>query len=133
MSIAWGLPYLSTMLGMKQVYPGRYEPEMLLKLIVSENVTFSHCVPTIMHMLVTSPAIKDFDLSNWKVIIGGSALSKGLCKTALDHGINLYSAYGMSETCPLLTMANLKENMLDWDIDRQIEMRCRMGLPAPQR
>jgi len=128
---AWGLPYLSTMLGMKQVYPGRYEPEMLLKLIVSENVTFSHCVPTIIHMLVTSPAIKDFDLSNWKVIIGGSALSKGLCKTALDHGINLYSAYGMSETCPLLTVANLKENMLDWDIDRQIEMRCRMGLPAP--
>jgi len=128
---AWGIPYLSTMLGVKQVYPGRYEPEMLLKLIVSENVTFSHCVPTIIHMLLTSPAIKDFDLSHWKVVIGGSALSKGLCKVALDHGINLYSAYGMSETCPLLTMANLKPNMLAWGIDRQIEMRCRAGLPAP--
>jgi fatty-acyl-CoA synthase len=128
---AWGLPYLSTMLGMKQVYPGRYEPETILKLIVREGVTFSHCVPTIMHMLVTSPEIEDSDLSTWKVIIGGSALSKGLCKTALDHGVNLYSAYGMSETCPLLTVANLKENMLDWEIDRQIEMRCRMGLPAP--
>ena len=27
---AWGVPYLATMLGTKQVYPGRYEPELLL-------------------------------------------------------------------------------------------------------
>ena len=68
------------MLGTKQVYPGRYEPEMLLKLIVAEKVTFSHCVPTIMHMLVSSPAVKQVDLSRWKVVIGGSALPKGLCR-----------------------------------------------------
>ncbi|MFP3526139.1 AMP-binding protein, partial [Pantoea sp. SIMBA_072] len=29
---AWGIPYAATMLGMKQVYPGRYEPDMLVKL-----------------------------------------------------------------------------------------------------
>ena len=28
---AWGLPYVATALGIKQVYPGRYAPEMLLK------------------------------------------------------------------------------------------------------
>ncbi len=49
------MPYLMTLLGAKQVYPGRYEPEMLLKLILTENVTYSHCVPTIMNMLVTKP------------------------------------------------------------------------------
>ena len=27
---AWGLPYVATMLGLKQVYPGRYVPEALL-------------------------------------------------------------------------------------------------------
>ncbi|MCP4721646.1 MAG: AMP-binding protein, partial [Desulfobacteraceae bacterium] len=105
---AWGMPYLMTLLGAKQVYPGRYEPEMLLKLIVGEKVSYSHCVPTIMNMLVTSPAIKDLDLRDWKVIIGGSSLSKGLCREALGYGINLYTGYGMSETCPLLTLANLK-------------------------
>jgi fatty-acyl-CoA synthase len=25
---AWGLPYVATMLGLKQVYPGRYDPEL---------------------------------------------------------------------------------------------------------
>jgi fatty-acyl-CoA synthase len=128
---AWGIPYLCTMLGTKQVYPGKYEPEMLLKLIVSQNVTFSHCVPTIIHMLVSSPVIKKLDLSRWKVVIGGSALSRGLCEAGLENGINLYTAYGMSETCPLLTVANLKPHMMDWDAERQVEMRCRTGLPVP--
>jgi fatty-acyl-CoA synthase len=128
---AWGMPYLFTMLGTKQVYPGKYEPEMLLKLIVSQKVTFSHCVPTIIHMLVSSPAVKQLDLSRWKVVIGGSAMSRGLCKAGLENQINLYSAYGMSETCPLLTVANLKPHMQAWDADRQVEMRCRTGLPVP--
>lgn len=128
---AWGMPYLMTMLGAKQIYPGRYEPEMLLKLLASEKVTFSHCVPTIMNMLVTSPAINNVDLEGWKVIIGGSALSKGLCKEALKHGINIYTGYGMSETCPILTLANLKPHMRGWDEDEQINVRCKTGLPTP--
>ncbi|THB76235.1 MAG: fatty acid--CoA ligase [Desulfobacteraceae bacterium] len=128
---AWGMPYLMTMLGAKQIYPGRYEPEMLLKLIVGQKVTYSHCVPTILNMLVSSPGIKNIDLSGWKVIIGGSALSKGLCKQALDHGINVFTGYGMSETCPLLTLANIKPHLMESDPDEQVSIRCRTGLPVP--
>jgi fatty-acyl-CoA synthase len=128
---AWGMPYLMTLLGAKQVYPGRYEPEMLLKLIVGEKVTYSHCVPTIMTMLVTSPSIHKVDLKGWKVIIGGSALPRGLCKEALKHGINLYTGYGMSETCPLLTLANIKPQMMDRDEEELIDIRCKTGLPVP--
>ncbi len=126
---AWGMPYLMTMLGAKQVYPGRYEPEMLLGLVAKEKVTFSHCVPTIMHMLLSCSAIDSCDLTNWKVIIGGSALPSGMCKAALDRGINIYTGYGMSETCPVLTLANLKPHMLEWKEEDQIKMRCRTGLP----
>ena len=128
---AWGMPYLFTMMGNKQVYPGKYEPEMLLKLILNEKVTFSHCVPTIIHMLLNSPVIDKIDLSKWTVVIGGAALPKGLCKAALKQNINIYGAYGMSETCPLLTVANLKEHMLDWDKNEQTNIRCRTGLPVP--
>lgn len=128
---AWGMPYLFTMLGARQVYPGRYEPAMILKLVVTEKVTFSHCVPTIIHMLVNSPVIKTVDLSTWKVVIGGSALPRGLCEAAMGAKINLYSAYGMSETCPLLTVAHIKPHMESWDEDRQIDIRCKTGLPIP--
>lgn len=34
---AWGFPYIATSLGIKQVYPGKYAPEMLLKLIDKEK------------------------------------------------------------------------------------------------
>jgi fatty-acyl-CoA synthase len=128
---AWGMPYLMTLLGAKQVYPGRYEPEMLLKLILTENVTYSHCVPTIMNMLVTSPAIHKVDLKGWKVIIGGSALSRGLCEQALKHGINLYTGYGMSETCPILTLAMIKPHLMEAEADEQVAIRCMTGLPIP--
>ncbi|MCP4115506.1 MAG: fatty acid--CoA ligase [Desulfobacteraceae bacterium] len=128
---AWGMPYLFTMLGNRQVYPGRYEPAMILKLVTTEKVTFSHCVPTIIHMLVNSPVMETTDLSAWKVVIGGSALPRGLCAAAMKAKINLYSAYGMSETCPLLTVAHIKPHMVDWDEDKLIDIRCKTGLPIP--
>jgi len=53
---AWGMPYVATLLGLKQVYPGRYAPETLLRLIEREKVTFSHGVPTLMHMVLSNPA-----------------------------------------------------------------------------
>src|SRR5574343_1994220 len=30
---AWGFPYLATMMGVKQVYPGRYQPDLICRLI----------------------------------------------------------------------------------------------------
>ncbi len=130
---AWGFPFLATMLSAKQVYPGRYEPEMLLKLILKEGVTFSHCVPTIMSMLVNSPAAKQFQaqLSRWKVIIGGSALTKGLAKAAADLGIELFQGYGMSETAPIMSLTYLNEVERKLSSDEQIEYRTRAGRIAP--
>ena len=126
---AWGMPYLMTLLGAKQVYPGKYDPASLLKFVSQYKVSFSHCVPTILHMLLSHPAAAGCDLTDWKVIIGGSALSRGLCKQALGHGINVFTGYGMSETCPILTLANFKPHMLQWSEDEKITIRCRTGLP----
>ena len=103
----WGFPYAATMLGLRQVYPNRYDPETILRLIDSEAVTFSHCVPTVLSMLLDHPNSKKVNLSRWKVIIGGSALSKSLQRRASELGIRLHAAYGMSETCPFLTVADL--------------------------
>ncbi|MFW2365654.1 MAG: fatty acid--CoA ligase [Desulforhopalus sp.] len=128
---AWGMPYLFTMMGAKQVYLGRYEPAKILSMIEREGVTFSHCVPTIMQMILSDPEAQSTDLSNWKVLIGGSALSKGLCKEAASKGINIFAAYGMSETCPLVTIATPKPHMEDWSDKQLLDIRTRTGLPVP--
>ncbi|WP_068548793.1 fatty acid--CoA ligase [Thermosulfidibacter takaii] len=127
---AWGVPYVATFLGVKQIYPGRYEPELILKLFVKERVTFSHCVPTILHMVLSHPATKNVDFSGWKVIIGGSALPKGLCRAAWERGIRVTTGYGMSETCPVLTLAQLKPHMFDWDQERKIDVYTKTGFPV---
>ncbi|MDH3688592.1 MAG: fatty acid--CoA ligase [Gammaproteobacteria bacterium] len=128
---AWGIPYVATLMGVKQVYPGRYVPEKLLELIAREKVTFSHCVPTILHMLLSSPAIQGIDLSGWKVIIGGSAMPKALAKRATELGIDVMSGYGLSETCPVLTIAQLDASMLEQGMERQLELRCKAGRALP--
>ena len=128
---AWGVPYAATVLGVKQVYPGRYDPEMLVNLLVKEKVTFSHCVPTILQMLLASPVVQTLDLSGWKVIIGGSALPRGLAKAAMNMGIDIYSGYGMSETCPVLSLALLEPDQLDADAGTQLDIRTTTGRPIP--
>lgn len=128
---AWGMPFVATMLGLKQVYPGKYEPPMLLKLILGEKVTFSHCVPTILQTIVSAPAVKGFDLSKWKVVIGGAALPKGLAMDAHKLGIKVYAGYGMSETAPVLTISNLKPVMETWDEEKKLDRMIKTGIVVP--
>lgn len=123
---AWGFPYAATLLGIKQVYPGRYTPANLLRLIAQEGATFSHCVPTILQMLLSAPEAADTDFSNLKMLIGGSALPRGLAESALARGINLYTGYGMSETCPVLTFS-----VLDPENEKALEPRLKAGNPVP--
>jgi fatty-acyl-CoA synthase len=128
---AWGYPYVATMLGVKQVYPGPYEPEKLLKLIEDEKVTYSHCVPTILQMLLSCPAVKDVDLSNWKVVIGGARLPKGLARAAKQLGVEIHAGYGMSETGPVMTMAAPQEYMLEWEEPQLLDVIIKTGKPIP--
>jgi fatty-acyl-CoA synthase len=128
---AWGVPYMATMLGIKQIYAGRYDPALLVKLLITEKVTFSHCVPTILQMLVSSPIVKTLDLSKWKVLIGGSAMTKALAKSAMDLGIQVFMGYGMSETAPIMAATYLNEERMNADINTQLEYRTKAGTIAP--
>jgi fatty-acyl-CoA synthase len=128
---AWGVPYVATMLGVKQVYPGRYVPDQLLELVEKEGVTFSHCVPTILHMLLRHPHARRMDLSGWKLIIGGAAMSRALCLEAMERGIDVFTGYGMSETCPILTISHLTPEMLQLSDQEQAAIRCKTGRSLP--
>ncbi|KXA98875.1 long-chain fatty acid--CoA ligase [candidate division MSBL1 archaeon SCGC-AAA259J03] len=139
---AWGIPFLATLIGMKQVYPGKYEGEMLMKLIREENVTLTHMVPTILRRIVDGISkqniLKRFlirllkPFSDLRVIIGGSRLPKGLAKEASEKlGIDVWGGYGLSETCPVLTISQQKEKMWDWSKDDTIEYDVKTGLPLP--
>ena len=114
---AWGVPYVATMMGVKQVYPGRYEPNKLVRLFRDEKVTFSHGVPAVLQMILGCDEAKDTDLSGWKLLTGGSAPTLGLAQEMAERGILFHTAYGMSETCPLLTATYLHSDERDVAMD----------------
>ncbi|QNG48710.1 long-chain-fatty-acid--CoA ligase [Sphingobium yanoikuyae] len=126
---AWGMPYIATMLGVKQVYPGRYEPKLICRLRREEGVTYSHCVPTILQMVFQAADETGADLSGWKMNIGGSALSKALCAEGRRRGMELLSGYGMSETCPMVSMA--RPAVGETDEDTIITQLTTSGVIAP--
>ena len=103
----------------------------LLSLLDREKVTFSHCVPTLLHMLLKAPGAEKVDLSRWKVLIGGAAMPRALAQAALARGIDVAAGYGMSETCPVLSVAFLDEADLALPAESQAEPRCRPGRTLP--
>lgn len=128
---AWGFPYLATMLGVKQVFAGAFDPEHTLRLIDREGVTFTHCVPSVLHLLLDHPLSHSIDLSRLKVNTGGMALPRGLAQKAVERGIGIFHGYGLSESCPVLTLATLAPHMTGWPTDRQLDVLTRTGRPLP--
>ena len=124
---AWGVPYVATMLGLKQVYPGKYEPARLLALRRTERVTFSHCVPTILQMLLDAFGPEDEAAADWRLIVGGSIVPRALLRAARAKGIHVFTGYGMSETCPVLTLAR---SLLPEGESRDTEL-CSAGHAIP--
>jgi fatty-acyl-CoA synthase len=129
--LAWGVPYMAIMLGLKTVLPGRYLPDTLLRLRQQEKVTFSHCVPTILQMLLHGATADGIDLSGWKVIIGGSALSPVLCKSARAMGVDVFAGYGMSETGPIVSLAQFPPGYEPVDAEDDVRKRSLTGRPIP--
>jgi fatty-acyl-CoA synthase len=128
---AWGVPWTATLSGVKQVYPGRYDPAFLLKLIKTEGVTFTHGVPTILEMLLGAAKAAKTDLAGLKMLIGGSELPKGLARQALAVGIDVFTGYGMSESAPLLCLAQVKSTDLTANPEKEVDIRTKAGMPAP--
>jgi len=128
---AWGFPWTATLTGVKQVYPGRYDPALLVKLIKAEGVTFTHGVPTILQMLLGAAAAAKTDLAGLKMVVGGSELPKALARQALALGVDVYAGYGMSESAPLLCLAQVKSADLVGDPEKALDIRTKAGIPAP--
>ena len=100
-------------------------------MIQEEGVTFSHCVPTILHMILNHARAAKQDFPGWKIVIGGSALPEAMAIAAQKHGIDVFTGYGMSETCPVVTLAHLRRADLNRPVEDQARLRAKTGWPLP--
>ena len=133
---AWGLPFVSTLVGAKQVLPGPHlDPESLLEGLANEKATITAGVPTIffgiLQVLDENPDA--YDLSNLRaMIIGGSAAPEGMIRAFQErHGLRVLHAWGMTETTPLGTVCTLSSRMDHLSEGERYRLRAKQGLPGP--
>jgi len=120
--------------GQKFVLAGRYDYGTILELVSREKVTFSDMVPTILNMLVNHPSAEKYReaLSHWKVVIGGAALPRELAVRARKLGIKVMAGYGLSETAPILTLANPNERQRLLSEEEMLDsFLLKTGIPIP--
>ena len=105
---AWGLPYLSALVGADLVMPGRFlQGEPLAELIESERVTVAGAVPTIWMDLLRHADENKPDLSSLRTVVcGGAAVPESLMRAFEErHGVKIMQGWGMTETSPLGAVA----------------------------
>jgi len=133
---AWGYPYISAMLGAKQVFPGPHlDPQSLLEDFVQEKVTWTAGVPTIwMGILGLLDADKErWDLSHMKgMLVGGSAVPRAMIAAYKQrHGITIVQGWGMTETSPVASTADLPGELRRADEETQLDYGAMAGIPLP--
>jgi fatty-acyl-CoA synthase len=131
---AWGLPYASTFVGAKQVFPGPFlDGNSLAELIQNERVTVAGGVPTIWMGLLQVLEKESYDMSSLRLMpVGGSAAPQSM----IERYQNQFDAYiahawGMTEMSPIGTMSHLKSHMADWSDDQKFKVRAKQGTTVP--
>ncbi len=135
---AWGLPWVATMLGMKQVYPHRFMvPDHLARMLMDYDITISAGVPTIWQgvkgLMEANPGKYQFK-SLTRLTCGGSAPPPSLIEwywNALN--VEMVQGWGMTETSPLATISRRtgKRKHLSMSDAERAHNQAKAGLPIP--
>ncbi|MBI5590814.1 MAG: long-chain-fatty-acid--CoA ligase [Deltaproteobacteria bacterium] len=122
----WSVTYQ----GGKHVMQRQFVPKAVLETMQNEKVTAAMMVPTMINFLLNVPEMEKFDLSSLQwVMVGGAPMSPANAKRMTKQlGCRYISGYGLTETCPLLTVGNLKDTLKDLSEDEQMAYITRTGL-----
>src|SRR5688572_12884934 len=127
---SWCVPFTGTMVGSTHVFPGpNPQPRDIAEMVQRERVTFTGAVPTVWIAIQDLCEKEGFDISSLRTIaIGGSAAPRHLQESyEKQFDVVMSHAWGMTEMTPLGTINRLKDYMKDWDYERQLDVRCRVG------
>src|SRR5205085_360160 len=119
---AWGLPYASTLVGAKQVFPGNsMTPDRVLQLMQDERVTLGAGVPTIWIGSLPLLQAGKYDVSSvTRIACGGSAAPRSLIDAYDRLGLHILHAWGMTALTPLGTISRVPPLLSRADRDCQL-------------
>jgi len=130
----WGTPHFVTMIGGQHVMLRRFDPAALLELVERHHVTRLLAVPTIFMAVLNHRDRSRYDLSSLKqVIIGGAPASPDLVRSLeAELGAEAIVGYGLTETSPIITLAQPRRHLTDDEsAERYQERKAMTGWAIP--
>jgi fatty-acyl-CoA synthase len=117
----WGTPQFLTAVGGKHVMLRKVEFGEILRLVEAEGVTRLLGVPTIFNGLLQHPDLHKYDLSSLnEVVIGGAPSPLSLIEALEEEiGCRAVVGYGLTETCPFISIARPKSHFELDDTERR--------------
>jgi fatty-acyl-CoA synthase len=132
---AWAVPYLCTLVGTKQVFPGPFlDPESVLELFEKEQVSVSAGVPTV--WLGMLQALRQHP-GRWQLtpkmrtIVGGSAVPEAMIRGYAELDIEVMQGWGMTETSPLATISRIIGRYKDLPPSERYAVAAKQGVFCP--
>jgi len=127
---AWAT-FAITWVGATHVTVPDFDPPLVLETMQNEKITLTNMIPTMLNMLVNNPGVNSYDFSSLRVILsGGAPIAPDLVKTIMrTFKCDYIQTYGMTETCPYLTLSILKENLGDLPPGEQFVYKAKTGRP----
>jgi fatty-acyl-CoA synthase len=130
----WGTPHFLTMVGGRHVILRRFDPGALMALVERHQVTRLLAVPTIFNALLHSRERSGYDLSSLRqLIIGGSPASPDLVRALeSEFGTQAIVGYGLTETSPIVTLAQPRRFLTDSEpAERRQDRQAMTGWAIP--
>lgn len=130
----WGVPHFVTMVGGRHVMLRKFDPVALMQHVEQHRVTRLLGVPAIFNAVLHHHERGSFDLSSLRqLIIGGSPSSPSLVRALEEQlGVQAIVGYGLSETSPILTLAQPRRVLSEAETpERRLERQAMTGWPIP--
>jgi acyl-CoA synthetase (AMP-forming)/AMP-acid ligase II len=127
---AWAT-FALTQAGGAHVMVPRFEADEALARIQRDGITLTNLIPTMLKRLVESPRARAADLASLRLVLsGGAPIAPALVRDVIDVlGCEYAQTYGMTETCPYLTVGLLPEHLRRLDEAEVLRLRARTGRP----
>jgi fatty-acyl-CoA synthase len=130
----WGTPHFLTMVGGQHVMLRKFEPVALMQAVERHKVTRILAVPAIFNAVLNHPDRPNHDLSSLRQLIAGGAPSSPTLISNLEEelGVQTIVGYGLSETSPILTLAQPRTFLTESEPpEKRRERQSMTGWPLP--
>lgn len=127
----WSIAYTAPMNGAAMVMPGRDMTPAGIYEMLEHGVTMTAAVPTIWLGLLQylGAEKKSFSTLN-RVVIGGSSCPRAVIEKFQNlYGVQVFHAWGMTETSPLGTTSSFKPEVEALDDAAKLDNQCKVGHP----